>query len=92
MAELIAATVNATTSAAFAISGSGKLIVSGLAGNEVVKLLEEFPDGQYRHANDRDGIGVTLSVRSPSIIVEGYGNYKVSKPVTGAAVAVWFNE
>ena len=84
----ITAKTAADTSDAFTMSGPGKIIANGLAGSEYVKLLEEYPDGTYSAAVDKDGIGVVLTVKQPSQNVEGYGSYKLYKTATAAEVAV----
>ena len=84
----ITAQTTEATSDAFTISGPGKLIANDLASDEYVKLLEEHPDGTYKDAVDKDGVGVVLTVKQPSQNVEGYGSYKLYKTITTADVAV----
>lgn len=78
----ITAKTAADTSDAFEMTGAGKVIAIGLIGDEYVKLLEEYPDGVYRDAVDKQGVGVILTVTQPSQIVEGYGSYKLYKTAT----------
>lgn len=92
MATIISSTTaEVNLSTAFSMSGPGKLIASGLAGNEYAKLYEEFPDGVYRPANDKAGVGIVLTAIESSILVEGYGNYKMYKTATAAAAIVDYN-
>lgn len=88
MTELLAAGTIPASSDAFAMAGEGKIIADPLAKDEYVVLLEESPDGEYRAAVDRDGIGIQLNTQQPSQIFVGYGNYKVSKTATASAVGV----
>lgn len=87
MTELIAAGTAAATSDAFAMSGQGKIIAK-LAQGETVTLLEEYPDTNYYPVINEKGLAVMLSHEQSSQVFTGYGNYKVAKSVTAAAVAV----
>lgn len=89
MAELIAATTSAATSNVFVMSGVGKIIAL-LADGEYVKVLEEEPGGTYIDAVNENGVGIIITHQQPSRIFVGYGNYKVYKTVTAAAIAVGF--
>lgn len=86
MTTLIAANAAAATSAAFAMSGEGKIIAK-LTGNEEVRLLEEYPDGTYLPTVE-GGRMFLLTKEQPSRVFAGYGNYKVSKTATAEAIAV----
>lgn len=88
MSVLISAQTTEATSNAFTLSGECKIIADPLTTGEHVTLLEEFPDGIYRPAVNREGIGVQLNSKQPSVIVVGYGNYKVYKSATITNVAV----
>lgn len=88
MAVLIAATTAASTSAAFTMSGGGKLMASGLQGSETVTLTELYPDSVYRAASDASGMGIVLTAARPVQLVEGYGSYQVTKTATVANAAV----
>ena len=92
MTPLIASQTAAVTSDAFAVSGVIKIIADRLASGESVKLQEETPSGTYIDVVDDKGIGVVLTNAQPSRLVEGYGNYKVVKSVTGEAVAVGYEQ
>lgn len=87
MTELIAATADADTSDAFAMAGEGKIIAL-LAEGEYVKVLEEEPGGTYIDAVNDKGVGIFITHKQPSRIFVGYGNYKVYKTATAAAIAV----
>lgn len=87
MTTLIAANAAAATSAAFTMSGEGK-IIARLTGNETVNLLEEYPDGTYLPVVNDNGIIVQLTAAQPSRVFVGYGNYKVVKTATATAIAV----
>ena len=87
MTELIAAGTAAATSDAFAMSGQAKIIAK-LAQGETVILLEEYPDTNYYPVINEKGVLVQLSHDQPSQLFTGYGNYKVTKSITAAAVAV----
>jgi len=89
MTTLIVANTAAATSAAFPMSGDGK-IIAFLGEGESVTLQEEYPDGVYRTAIDKGGVGIVLTAYQGqmSAIFTGYGNYKVVKSATAAAVAV----
>lgn len=85
---VISATQSATTSEAFDLSGECKLIADSLVDSECVTLLEERPNGDYEPAHNKSGTGVVLSSKQPSVIVVGYGSYKLQKTVTDGSVAV----
>lgn len=85
---VITATEAAATSAAFNLLGEAKIISHGLAGGEIVTLLEEEPGGTYVPAVNLRGLKVQLSASQPSQIIVGYGSYKLEKTATLAEVAV----
>lgn len=87
MTTLIAAGTVAATSTAFPMAGEGK-IIAVLAAGEYVKLQEEAPGGTYIDVVNDNGVGVVLSNKQPSRVFVGYGNYKVVKTDTAAAIAV----
>lgn len=85
---VITAGTAAATSAAFTLAGEAKIIAGPLADDEYVILKEEYPDGTYRDAIDKGGIGVVLNSKQPSQIIAGYGSYKLYKSVTADNCAV----
>jgi hypothetical protein len=87
MTTLVTAQTTTATSNAFAVSGVVKVICN-LGIGETVQIQEEFPDGVYRDAIDRDGVTIMLTNKQKSLLFEGYGNYKAVKSVTVASLAV----
>ena len=87
---VITAGTAAATSAAFTLAGEAKIIAYPLVGDEYVILQEEYPDGTYKDAIDKAGIGVVLNSKQPSQLIAGYGSYKLYKSATtdNCAVAV----
>lgn len=79
---VITADTAAATSAAFTLAGEAKIIADTLIEDEYVILLEERPDGTYKPAVDRAGIGVLLNSKQPSQLIAGYGSYKLYKSIT----------
>lgn len=85
---VITAGTAAATSAAFTLAGEAKIIAGPLVEDEYVILKEEYPDGTYRDAVDKLGIGVVLNSKQPSQIIAGYGSYKLYKTATVGNCAV----
>ena len=88
MISLIAAVTTEATSTVFVMSGEGKIISDPLATGEYATLLEERPNGDYLPVPNDKGLGVVLRPGQESHVFVGYGNYKVYKSVTAAAVGV----
>lgn len=88
LTTLIAAKTAADTSTAFAVAGEAKIICNLSVDGEQVILKEEHMDGVYRDVADVNGVGVCLTPARKSAVFVGYGNYKVTKTATAAAVAV----
>ena len=84
----ITGTVVEQTSETFELSGDCKIIADTLVDDEYVILLEERPNGTYKPAVDKAGIGVVLNSKQPSQLITGYGYYKLFKSATSSAVAV----
>lgn len=84
----IAANTAAVTSDAFDLFGESKIIAFELEGDEYAKLLEEEPGGTYIPVIDKAGVGILVTAQQPSVIITGYGSYKLYKTATTNAVAV----
>jgi hypothetical protein len=87
MTELVTPRTAVGTSNAFAVAGVVKVICA-LGAGETVTILEEYPNGDYKAAIDRNGVKIILTEQQPSVLFEGYGNYKAAKSATAASVAV----
>lgn len=81
------AAVAAADCTAFELFGECKIIAK-LGDKEFVTLYEEYPDGTYLPAVNKDGVGIVLSQKQPSAIIAGYGNYKIAKTVTATAIDI----
>ena len=84
---VITAGTAAATSAAFTLAGEAKIIAGPLVDDEYVILQEEYPDGTYKDAIDKAGIGVVLNSKQPSQLIAGYGSYKLYKSITAGNCA-----
>lgn len=76
-------------SPAFSLSGATKLILESPGPDDIVYVYEETAtEGTYQKVTygeaPHEGQVVTLHVKRPSFIIEGYGNYKF---VLGAATS-----
>ena len=60
---------------AFALGGPAKLKADDLTDNQIVTVYEERSDGDYDPVMI-GGVKLTIAKNRPSIILEGYGNYK----------------
>ena len=79
--------VAASACTPFELFGECKIIAK-LGKDEFVTLYEEYPDGAYLPAVNKDGVGIVLSQKQPSAIIAGYGNYKIAKTITAAAIDI----
>jgi len=71
-------TTNAlATTAEILLSGVIKLIAKDMTVNDEVYVFEETAtEDDYQPVIDRNGNRVRLTERYPSVLLEGYGNYK----------------
>lgn len=78
----VTTTTSLATTAVFALSGPCRMKADGLIAGDTVGIYEEGPGGDYtsvpRYNQNGEALGgnVELKYGVPSIIFEGYGNYK----------------
>lgn len=77
----------------FVLSGAdipARLTAVGLAGAEVIPLKTmEGPDGAAEGVPYKDGAAISLKLADPVITIWAPGPYKIVKPVTAGACAVY---
>lgn len=70
-----------------------RLSAVGLAGAEVIPLTtREGPDGSVDGVPYKDGAAISLKLADPVITIWAPGPYKIVKPVTAGACAVYLSK
>lgn len=73
----ITTTTALATTEVVALTGVTRIALGEVAATDTAVIYEQRADDEYYPVRAANGGNLTLTIYQPSVILEGYGNYKV---------------